>query len=64
MKKSLLFKFILLTVATFVGSEMSAQNRRTNVTHAQIAGYNSETKLPNVIRFNPGMEIQASEVES
>src|SRR4051812_39885302 len=65
MKKSnVLFNFILLAVASLAGSDVIAQNRKTHVEQAQIASYNSETKLPNFIRFNPGLEIQTSEVEA
>jgi Zn-dependent metalloprotease len=65
MKKSnALLGCMLFTSAAVTVSSISAQNLRTHVEHAQIAGYNEETKLPNFIRFDRGMEIQPSQVET
>lgn len=64
MKKSnALLRCLLFTSAAITAGSVSAQNLRTHVEHAQIAGYSGETKLPNFIRFDPGMEIQPSQVE-
>ncbi|HEY4800687.1 MAG TPA: hypothetical protein VII99_16525, partial [Bacteroidia bacterium] len=37
---------------------MNAQLKEMRIQNATITGYNSETNLPNFIRFNPGKEIQ------
>ena len=59
-----LFKFLLSTSASLMVGSISAQNLRTHVENAQIAGYSAETKLPNFIQFDSGNEIQPSQVQS
>jgi bacillolysin len=63
-KTNALLKFMLYTSAAITVGKGSAQNLRTHVEHAQIAGYSGETNLPNFIRFDPGMGIQTSQVET
>jgi bacillolysin len=61
-KPNLTLKISALALTCLAGSGLYAQNLKTRIEHAAIAGYSEETKLPNFIRFNPGQEIDETQI--
>jgi Zn-dependent metalloprotease len=61
MKKTLLLNSTF-AAAFFLFSMQasSAANRETNLADAEVAGINTDTHLPNLIRLHPGKEIQSA----